>query len=73
MKICVDINSFSRASQVLLKKNARVFVLLGSDEIKRTSGYFKKYIDEGNLILLDVRGLSTDEVINKILKNIGEK
>ncbi|MEM4620171.1 MAG: DNA methyltransferase [Desulfurococcaceae archaeon] len=73
-KVCIDINNLSRASQVLLKGNAKVLILLGNDKLKkRSEEYFKKYIDDGRLIVLDVRGLSTEEVISKILEHLGEK
>jgi 16S rRNA G966 N2-methylase RsmD len=73
-KICIDVNTLSRASQVLLRKDAHVIVLIGSDEVKKTcEEYFKKYTDEGSLTLIDVRGFSTEEVIRKVLESIGEK
>jgi hypothetical protein len=73
-KICIDVNTLSRISQVLLRKDAHALVLIGSDEVKKTcEEYFKKYVNEGSLTLIDVRGFSTEEVIGKILESIGEK
>jgi DNA modification methylase len=72
-KICIDVNTLSRTSQVLLRKDVHAIVLIGSDDVKKTcEEYFKKYIDEGNITLIDVRGFSTEEVIRKILESIGE-
>jgi 16S rRNA G966 N2-methylase RsmD len=73
-KICIDVNTISRASQILLREDTHVIVLVGTDEIREAcEKYFKKYIDEGKLTLIDVRGYSTEEVIRKILESIGGK
>lgn len=73
MTICIDINTFARASQVLLKEGAKVIVLLGSDAIKERAHYFKSYVDREVLLLLDVRNRSTDEVVDKVVSLIEEK
>jgi DNA modification methylase len=73
-KICIDVNTLSRTSQILLKKDAHAIVLIGNDNIRKTGEeYFKKYIDEGSLTLIDVRNLSTGDVIRKIFEKIGEE
>jgi 16S rRNA G966 N2-methylase RsmD len=73
-KVCIDINTISRASQVLLRKDAQVIILLGSENAQKDwENYFKTYINEGRLILINVKGLTTDEVIGRILKYVGGK
>jgi len=71
-KVCIDINTISKASQVLLRKDVQVIILFGSDDVQKTcENYFKTYIDEGRLILINVKGLSTDETMKKVLECVG--
>lgn len=73
-KVCIDINSISRASKTLIKRNDyRAVILFGSDKVEREAKeLLKDHIDKGRVFLVDVRGKSTEEIVESLVRIVGD-
>lgn len=69
---CIDVNTLGRASHALLKGDVKIIVLYAMEEIVNKSSFYKKHLDEGKLVLLDVQNKTTTDVIDAITRQIEE-
>jgi len=69
---CIDVNTLSRASHALLRGDVKIIILYAMKEIIQKSSFYKKHIEEGKLVLLDVQNKTTTDVMDAITQQIGE-